>query len=93
MKKRPGESDFEALARHTAWRIVALNTGRAPVRAAYTNAAGDFNFSALAACLGMAEDSLRLHFPIFEQQDIDGKVADGAGAQFAARVEWYLAHP
>ena len=93
MKKRPGESDFEALSRHTAWRISALSGGQRLDRPAYTNAAGAFDFAALAARLGMTQDSLRLYFPGFELRAIDGEIAGGAGAEFAARVEWYLKLP
>ena len=93
MKKRAGEDDFEALARHTAWRIAALSGGQRFEKNAYTNAAGVFDFAVLAANLGMTEDSLRLHFPSFEQRAIAGEIGGGQGVDFAARVEWNLAQP
>jgi hypothetical protein len=93
MKKRAGEDDFEALARHTAWRIDALSGGQRLEKTAYTNAAGAFDFAVLAARLGMAEDSLRLHFPSFEQRAIAGEISGGLGPDFAALVERHLAQP
>jgi hypothetical protein len=93
MKKRPGEDDFEALARHSAWRISALSAGRRLNRSDYTNTAGVFDFATLAISLGLAEETLRWHFPSFEQRAIDGEIAGGAGAEFALRVAWNLAQP
>jgi hypothetical protein len=94
MKKRAGEDDFEALARHTAWRIEALSPGGQQLeKTAYTNAAGVFDFAVLAANLGMTEDSLRLHFPSFEQRAIAGEISGGLGADFTALVEWHLNQP
>jgi len=74
--------------------LAALSGGQSLSRSAYTNAAGAFDFATLAASLGLAEETLRLHFPRFELRAIDGEIAGGAGAEFALRVdEWDLARP